>query len=90
MITIDRPVISKKEVKKIVNNFIKNMDDSFKYKKMLIDTFLDSVTIDDETFEITLIYNLFSKTEKIICNIDNANPYSSKKAFTASPPLQIN
>ncbi|RHM97145.1 recombinase family protein [Dielma fastidiosa] len=90
LITIDRPVISKKEVKKIVNNFIKNMDDSFKYKKMLIDTFLDSVTIDDETFEITLIYNLFSKTEKIICNIDNASPYSSKKAFTASPPLQIN
>ena len=82
-------VLTKKDVKKAINYLLKNIDDSYEYKKMMVDTFLDYIIIDDETFEISLIYNLFRKSCNFICNDDSTSPYSSKKAFTASPPLQI-
>lgn len=80
-LTTTAEVLTKKDVKKAINYLLKNVDDSYDYKKMLVDTFLDYVIVDDETFEISLIYNLFRKSCNFICNDDSTKP----TAFTDLP-----
>lgn len=87
----NKPVnLSKKDVKKIIMKIMKERKNNENYRKTLINCFLKDIVISDEKVEITLKNGLISDIETYLCNIDNTSPYSSKKAFTASPPLQIN
>lgn len=86
----NKPVnLSKKDVKKIIMKIMKERKNNEIYRKTLINCFLKDIVISDEKVEITLKNGLISDIEAYLCNIDSISPYSSKKAFTASPPLQI-
>lgn len=72
----------KKDIRKALMKIMKQNKNEKEYKKLLINTFLDSIIISEDMVKICFKYGILEQFGVNLYNIADTNPYSSKKAFT--------